>query len=62
VNGMDKPQACPRRPQQNRSRRSGHMMCYQNRTTPFAIDRLCRPSYFGCLSNGRALWKINAGP
>jgi hypothetical protein len=32
---MDKPQACPPRPQENRSRRSGHMMCCQNRTTSF---------------------------
>ena len=33
VDGMDKPPACPPRPQQNKTRRSGHLMCYQNRTT-----------------------------
>ncbi len=33
VDGMDKPPACPPRPQQNKSRRSGHLMCCQNRTT-----------------------------
>ena len=33
VDGMDKPPACPPRPQQNKSRRSGHLMGYQNRTT-----------------------------
>ena len=38
VDGMDKPPACPPRPQQNKTRRSGHMTCYQNRTTSFAID------------------------
>ena len=30
---LDKPPACPPRPQENKSRRSGHSMCYQNRTT-----------------------------
>ena len=39
VDGMDKPPACPPRPQENRTRRSGHLMCYQNRTSSFAIDR-----------------------
>ena len=29
----DKPPACPPRPQENKTRRSGHLMCYQNRTT-----------------------------
>ena len=38
VDGMDKPPACPPRPQQNKSRRSGHLMCYQNRTSSFASD------------------------
>jgi hypothetical protein len=39
-------------PQENRTRRSGQMMCYQkNRTTSFAIDRDCRPSH--CLSAAR---------
>ena len=33
VDGIDKPPACPPRPQENKSRRSGHSMCYQNRTT-----------------------------
>ena len=33
VDGMDKPPACPPRPQQNKTRRSGHLMRYQNRTT-----------------------------
>jgi transposase len=33
VDGMDKPPACPPRPQENRTRRSGHLMRYQNRTT-----------------------------
>ena len=33
VDGMDKPPACPPRPQENKSRSSGHLMCYQNRTT-----------------------------
>ena len=33
VDGMDKPLACPPRPQANKSRRSGHSVCYQNRTT-----------------------------
>ena len=33
VDGMDKPPACPPRPQENKTRRSGHLMCYQNRTT-----------------------------
>ena len=33
VDGMDKPSACPTRPQQNKTRRSGHSMRYQNRTT-----------------------------
>ena len=35
---MDKPLACPPRPQANRTRRSGHLMCCQNRTTQFAIE------------------------
>src|SRR6202046_1424017 len=38
VDGMDKPPACPPGPQENKSRRSGQMMGYQNRTTSFAID------------------------
>jgi hypothetical protein len=38
VDGMDKPPACQPRPQQNRTKRSGHMTRYQNRTTSFAID------------------------
>jgi hypothetical protein len=38
VDGMDKPPACPPRPQQNKTRRSGHLMRYQNRTISFAID------------------------
>jgi hypothetical protein len=33
VDGMDKPPACPPRSQENKNRRSGHVMCYQNRTT-----------------------------
>jgi hypothetical protein len=37
---MDKPPACQPRPQQNRTKRSGHMTRYQNRTTSFAIDSL----------------------
>jgi len=36
---MDKPLACPPRPQANKSRRSGHSVGYQNRTTSFAIDK-----------------------
>jgi hypothetical protein len=40
VDGMDKPPACPPRPQQNKTRRSGQMMGYQNRTSSFAIDRI----------------------
>src|ERR1700727_2233728 len=39
VDGIDKPPACPPGPQENKSRRSGQMMGYQNRTTSFAIDR-----------------------
>jgi hypothetical protein len=39
VDGMDKPPACPPRPQQNKTRRSGHMTRYQNRTNSFAINR-----------------------
>ena len=35
-------QASPTVPQENRTKRSGHMMCYQNRTTSFAID-ISRP-------------------
>jgi hypothetical protein len=72
VDGMDKPQACPPRPQENRSRRSGHMMCYQNRTTSFAIDssfHVSEPALtFSSLSE-RALsqsalpaWGAPAGP
>ncbi len=38
VDGMDKPPARPPRPQQNRSRRSGHLTRCQNRTSSFAID------------------------
>ena len=30
---VDKAAACPPRPQENKTRRSGHLMCYQNRTT-----------------------------
>ena len=33
VDGMDKPAACPPRPQQNKSRSSGHLMRYLNRPT-----------------------------
>ena len=33
VDGVDKSTTCPPRPQENKSRRSGHLMCYQNRTT-----------------------------
>ena len=33
VDGMDKSTTCPPRPQENKSRRSGHLMCYQNRPT-----------------------------
>ncbi len=33
VDGKDKPQACPPRPQQNKTRRSGQITCYQNRTS-----------------------------
>jgi hypothetical protein len=33
VDGTDKPPACPPRSQENKSRRSGHLLCYQNRTT-----------------------------
>jgi hypothetical protein len=40
---MDKPPACPPRPQENKSRRSGQTTCYQNRTTSFAIDSLLCP-------------------
>ena len=43
--------APPPRPQQNKSRRSGHMTCCQNRTTQFAIDTNCR--FFLALSAGR---------
>jgi hypothetical protein len=38
MDGMDKPPACPPRQQENRTRRSGHLMRCQNRTTSFAID------------------------
>jgi hypothetical protein len=33
VDGMDKPPACPPRSQENKNRRSGHVIRYQNRTT-----------------------------
>ena len=36
---VDNAAALPTVPQENRTRSSGHMMCYQNRTTSFAIDR-----------------------
>jgi hypothetical protein len=41
VDGMDEPPACPPRPQENKSTRSGQITCYQNRTTQTAIDRQC---------------------
>ena len=31
VDGLDKPPTCPPRPQENKNRRSGHLMCCQNR-------------------------------
>jgi hypothetical protein len=49
VDGMDKLQASPPRPQQNRSRRSGHRMRCQNRTTSFAIDSVASTT-LGCVS------------
>ena len=39
---VDNAAALPTVPQENRTRSSGHLMCCQNRTTSFAIDRLCR--------------------
>ena len=38
LDGMTSLRLAHPRPQQNNTRRSGHLMCYQNRTTSFAID------------------------
>src|SRR5689334_13839528 len=35
----DNANASPTVPQENKTGRSGHLMCYQNRTSSFAIDR-----------------------
>src|SRR5690242_8630583 len=39
---VDNANASPTVPQENKTGRSGHLMCYQNRTSSFAIDILCR--------------------
>jgi hypothetical protein len=36
---VDNANALPKVPQENKRRRSGHVICYQNRTSSFAIDR-----------------------
>ena len=41
MNGTNKPPACPPRPQTNRTRRSEHLMCYQNKLIP---DTTCPDS------------------
>jgi hypothetical protein len=45
VDGINTSAPCPPRPPENKSRRSGHMMCYQN-----------RPSYLA--SSVRQLWRL----
>jgi hypothetical protein len=37
---VDNANALPKVPQENKRRKSGHVICYQNRTSSFAIDTL----------------------